>query len=220
MTQPTSPSMSLPDGTPNGNPTADSHCKRSNSEVPIDPSISQASPTYPPYSPYPPGQDMQRTYQAQHPPYMQQRPPHEQWGGYPPQHVMSGPNPHLGGPGVQAAPQTSAASRPGQVYSFVLATDAERHKRKRRRQVEIQRIYKCGWNGCTKAYGTLNHLNTHVAAKTHGTKRTSQESKEIRNEWKARKKGEEKARKAEEEQQGAATQATQAGGHCPYPDLL
>jgi hypothetical protein len=58
MAQPTSPSMSLPDGAPNGNPTANSLHKRSNSDVPIDPSISQASPTYPPYSPYPQGQDI------------------------------------------------------------------------------------------------------------------------------------------------------------------
>lgn len=33
-------------------------------------------------------------------------------------------------------------------------------------------MYKCGWNGCEKAYGTLNHLNTHVAKQSHGQKRT------------------------------------------------
>lgn len=115
MAQPTSPSKSLPDGTSNGNPTAHSTDMRSNSDVPIDPSISQASPTYPPYSPYPQGQDMQHAYQPQHPPYMQQRPPHEQWAGYPPQHGMPGPYPHPG-PGVQGPPQTSTASRTGQVW--------------------------------------------------------------------------------------------------------
>ncbi|KEF59915.1 uncharacterized protein A1O9_04763 [Exophiala aquamarina CBS 119918] len=237
MAQPTSPSMSLPDGAPNGDPTANSHHKRSNSEVPIDPSISQASPTYPPYSPYPPGQDMQHAYQAQHPPYMQQRPPHEQWGGYPPQHGMPGPYPHPGGPGVQGPPQTSAASRPGQVwnksdirsfdvietltsnhmqvYSFVPIPGAQQHKRPRRRYEEIERMYKCGWNGCEKAYGTLNHLNAHVTMQSHGTKRTPEEFKEIRKEWKARKKEEENARKAEEERQRAAAQANQVDGQAP-----
>lgn len=32
-------------------------------------------------------------------------------------------------------------------------------------------MYKCGWNGCEKAYGTLNHLNAHVTMQSHGTKR-------------------------------------------------
>lgn len=97
-------------------------------------------------------------------------------------------------------------------------------------------MYKCGWNGCEKAYGTLNHLNAHVTMQSHGSKRTPEgtssatsdaltrargqcdltsrgrtfggnvanragtEFKEIRKEWKARKKEEENARKAEEEQ--------------------
>ena len=33
-------------------------------------------------------------------------------------------------------------------------------------------MYKCGWNGCEKAYGTLNHLNAHVTMQGHGPKRT------------------------------------------------
>lgn len=62
-------------------------------------------------------------------------------------------------------------------------------------------MYKCGWNGCEKAYGTLNHLNAHVTMQSHGTKRTPEEFKEIRKEWKAKKKEEENSRKAEEERQ-------------------
>jgi hypothetical protein len=61
-------------------------------------------------------------------------------------------------------------------------------------------MYKCGWNGCEKAYGTLNHLNAHVTMQSHGQKRTPEEFKEIRKEWKQKKKEEEQARKAEEEQ--------------------
>merc|ERR1711977_673189 len=60
-------------------------------------------------------------------------------------------------------------------------------------------MYKCGWNGCEKAYGTLNHLNAHVTMQSHGQKRTPEEFKEIRKEWKARKKEEENQRKAEDE---------------------
>ena len=44
-------------------------------------------------------------------------------------------------------------------------------KRPRRRFDEIERLYACGWNGCEKAYGTLNHLNAHVAMQKHGEKR-------------------------------------------------
>ncbi len=39
-------------------------------------------------------------------------------------------------------------------------------------------MYKCGWNGCEKAYGTLNHLNAHVTMQSHGQKRTP-EGKEL-----------------------------------------
>lgn len=44
-------------------------------------------------------------------------------------------------------------------------------RRKRRKYEEIERRYHCGWNGCTKAYGTLNHLNDHVSLQGHGAKR-------------------------------------------------
>jgi len=85
------------------------------------------------------------------------------------------------------------------VYSFVPIPGAQQHKRPRRRYEEIERMYKCGWNGCEKAYGTLNHLNAHVTMQSHGSKRTPEEFKEIRKEWKAKKKEEENQRKAEEE---------------------
>jgi hypothetical protein len=44
-------------------------------------------------------------------------------------------------------------------------------KRSRRRYDEIERIYHCEYKGCDKAYGTLNHLNAHVAMQKHGEKR-------------------------------------------------
>lgn len=133
-------------------------------------------------------------------------------------------------------------------------------------------MYKCGWQGCEKAYGTLNHLNAHVTMQSHGAKRTPEgeslslsqclldrlvraaarlsralkkeadafavlegssenhrrrcrlprslwlsadilpptEFKEIRKEWKQRKKDEENARKAEEERQRTANGGSEA----------
>jgi hypothetical protein len=59
-----------------------------------------------------------------------------------------------------------------QVYSFVPIPGSQQHKRPRRRYEEIERMYKCGWQGCEKAYGTLNHLNAHVTMQSHGNKRT------------------------------------------------
>jgi len=60
MAQTSSPSLSMPDGNqPNGHEPP--HNIKSDGDVPIDPSIAQSSPTYPPphsYSPYPPQQEM------------------------------------------------------------------------------------------------------------------------------------------------------------------
>ncbi|PWN28754.1 hypothetical protein BDZ90DRAFT_209117, partial [Jaminaea rosea] len=61
-------------------------------------------------------------------------------------------------------------------------------KRPRRRHEEIDRMYRCGFEGCDKSYGTLNHLNAHVALQKHGAKRTPQEFREMRRAWRAKKK--------------------------------
>ncbi|OCL04540.1 hypothetical protein AOQ84DRAFT_115785 [Glonium stellatum] len=175
-----------------------------------NPSIAAAtSPTYPPhgqYSPYTPQHDMQ--HYPGHPatPMYGARP---EWGGQYPPHHMQYPHPASSGPPAQS--MVSPVQRPpagghplSTVYSFVPIPGAQQHKRPRRRYEEIERMYKCGWNGCEKAYGTLNHLNAHVTMQSHGAKRTPEEFKEIRKEWKAKKKEEEAARKAEEERQRAA----------------
>ncbi|KAM7197882.1 hypothetical protein V8F33_005374 [Rhypophila sp. PSN 637] len=199
---PTSPSSSQ-DGRNHQSPQQ----ARSDSDVPIDPSIAAPSPTYTvhggQYAPYapPPQADMAQHY-APHPNYPQPRP---DWSGYNQPPVT---------PGHHVFPQTPTSApqqaRPNQVYSFVPIPGAQQHKRPRRRYEEIERMYKCGWNGCEKAYGTLNHLNAHVTMQAHGQKRTPEEFKEIRKEWKARKKEEEAARKAEEERQRAAAASAQS----------
>ncbi|KAK8253775.1 transcriptional regulator [Phyllosticta capitalensis] len=217
MAQATSPSLPLSDGTAATN-NDHAQSNKSDPDVPIDPSIAAAtSPTYPPhsqYSPYPPEHHIPQ-YGA-HPgtPVYATRP---DWTQYPhmyPHGVSSGPPaPSMVSP-VQRPPGVSAKRRASNcsvlttkqgghplstVYSFVPIPGAQQHKRPRRRYEEIERMYKCGWNGCEKAYGTLNHLNAHVTMQSHGQKRTPEEFKEIRKEWKAKKKEEEAQRKAEEE---------------------
>ncbi|CZT42398.1 uncharacterized protein RSE6_02292 [Rhynchosporium secalis] len=73
---------------------------------------------------------------------------------------------------------------PTQVCPSVPIDGIQRRRRPRRRNID--RIYLCGWNGCDKGYGTLNHLNTHVCQQSHGAKRLSKEFKQIREEWKHR----------------------------------
>lgn len=57
-------------------------------------------------------------------------------------------------------------------YSFVSLPGNAVRKRPRRRYDEIERLYQCSWPECTKAYGTLNHLNAHVMMQKHGVKRS------------------------------------------------
>ncbi|KAA8650586.1 putative C2H2 transcription factor (Con7) [Aspergillus tanneri] len=214
MAQATSPSMTtLHDGQHNDHRNHHTNVK-SDADVPIDPSIAASSPTYPPpYSPYQPqGHDMAQ-YQGHPPPPPPQMYTRPEWShGYGQhQHGLPGPYSTPATTVGPASPAATAGPRPGQVYSFVPIPGAQQHKRPRRRYEEIERMYKCGWNGCEKAYGTLNHLNAHVTMQSHGAKRTPEEFKEIRKEWKARKKEEEAQRKAaEERERAAAAQAAQA----------
>ena len=50
-------------------------------------------------------------------------------------------------------------------------SDVEPRRRKRRRWDEIDRKYACNFEGCTRAYGSLSHLNDHVSLQNHGPKR-------------------------------------------------
>ncbi|THV75502.1 hypothetical protein D6D23_02665 [Aureobasidium pullulans] len=177
---------------------------RSDSAIAIDPTIAAQNPQYPQqhaYSPYPPQHEMHQ-YPGQ--PGAPMYAPRPEWGAYHAQPMHYAPVSAAGGPpGMAAAvPRPPHGGHPmSTVYSFVPIPGAQQHKRPRRRYEEIERMYKCGWNGCEKAYGTLNHLNAHVTMQSHGAKRTPEEFKEIRKEWKAKKKEEENARKQEEERQ-------------------
>jgi len=75
-------------------------------------------------------------------------------------------------------------------YSFVSLPGNAVRKRPRRRYDEIERLYQCSWPNCTKRYGTLNHLNAHVVMQRHGNKRSPNEFKELRKQWRKAKKDE------------------------------
>jgi hypothetical protein len=84
------------------------------------------------------------------------------------------------------------------VFSFVSLPGVNTKKRPRRKFDEIERHYQCNWQGCTKSYGTLNHLNAHVSMQKHGAKRIPSEFKELRKQWR-RQKREEAAKRAAED---------------------
>lgn len=102
-----------------------------------------------------------------------------------------GPSP----PGsAHSAPDDAADSR--RQYSFVALPGNTIKKRPRRRYDEIERLYQCSWKDCSKAYGTLNHLNAHVTMQKHGPKRSPAEFKEMRKKWRQQKKEAEAASNA------------------------
>lgn len=82
------------------------------------------------------------------------------------------------------------------VYSLLCedAPPPPKRKRQRRKRDEIERVYKCNFGSCTKAYGTLNHLNAHVATQIHGEKRKPEEFKELRAMYRQQKKLEQEYR--------------------------
>ncbi|KAI9321872.1 hypothetical protein BX666DRAFT_1906484 [Dichotomocladium elegans] len=59
------------------------------------------------------------------------------------------------------------------VFSFVPIPGVNHKKRPRRKYHEVERLYHCSYPGCTKAYGTLNHLNAHVSMQNHVSNSTS-----------------------------------------------
>ncbi|KAG0146083.1 hypothetical protein CROQUDRAFT_536477 [Cronartium quercuum f. sp. fusiforme G11] len=110
---------------------------------------------------------------------------------------LTNPSPVYGSypPPIGSHPLGSTGISSDRMYNFSTLPVVPR-KRARRRYDEIERLYSCSYPGCTKAYGTLNHLNAHITMQKHGPKRLPQEFKEIRKEWRARKKAEAEARSA------------------------
>lgn len=108
--------------------------------------------------------------------------PHSQGshGQYPPYSRTHSRNVSSSRPSTSAT-TTTTQSYPPSSFPFIPAqpprvtpeTAEGEPRRKRRKYEEIERRYLCGWNGCQKAYGTLNHLNDHVSLQGHGPKRRS-----------------------------------------------
>ncbi|KAI8340679.1 hypothetical protein BC941DRAFT_347844 [Chlamydoabsidia padenii] len=73
------------------------------------------------------------------------------------------------------------------VFSFVSLPGVNQKKRPRRKYHEVERLYHCNYMGCSKSYGTLNHLNAHVQMQDHGPKRHPSEFKELRKMWRKQK---------------------------------
>lgn len=55
----------------------------------------------------------------------------------------------------------------------------QKSRRFRRRYYQIYRKYSCLFPGCTKSYGLLNHLNTHIVTKKHGLRKSKADFKHI-----------------------------------------
>ncbi|WWC63968.1 uncharacterized protein I303_106574 [Kwoniella dejecticola CBS 10117] len=95
-----------------------------------------------------------------------------------------------GGPANIRSSYMPPGGKPGEManeLTFVQLGGPAPKKRPRRRYDEIERLYACGWNGCEKSYGTLNHLNAHVAMQKHGEKRLPSEFKDMRKAWRKKK---------------------------------
>ncbi|KAH7101522.1 hypothetical protein BKA62DRAFT_618745, partial [Auriculariales sp. MPI-PUGE-AT-0066] len=86
--------------------------------------------------------------------------------------------------------QHTPTQAPQKTYSFIPLQGNAVRKRPRRRYDEIERLYSCSWHGCNKSYGTLNHLNAHVTMQRHGDKRSPNEFKDMRKQWRKQKKDE------------------------------
>lgn len=183
--------------------TAQYHIKKTEPDPCKDPSVPASGPQYaqPPnqqyahYSPHPTHQMSEAYPTPSHPGW---RPEWAPPTGYTP-HQMNAPYSPHGSPATSVTslspggtpvnrnvkqagnrkrhPDQTTQHPLSQVYSFVPIPGAQQHKRPRRRYEEIERMYKCGWNGCEKAYGTLNHLNAHVTMQSHGIKRTPEGKK-------------------------------------------
>ncbi|KAJ1307012.1 hypothetical protein OPQ81_007992 [Rhizoctonia solani] len=96
-----------------------------------------------------------------------------------------------------------SGNNPGQrTYAFVSLAGSTIRKRPRRRYDEIERLYSCSFEDCTKAYGTLNHLNAHVTMQKHGPKRNPSEFKELRKLWRTQKKAEQVANRPRGKRRG------------------
>ncbi|ORX57606.1 hypothetical protein DM01DRAFT_1382122 [Hesseltinella vesiculosa] len=168
------PSMHPPTTPPNPNPSI----------LPPSSNDSVASLVYSNSSSFIPPQQP-RLYQPQHqhlssPPTTLDFHPHQ---------AVAGPSTPTPTVVSNVPPQHHSHQPPAQkVFSFVSLPGNNQKKRPRRKYDEVDRLYHCNFLGCSKSYGTLNHLNAHICMQNHGPKRHPSEFKELRKMWRKQKK--------------------------------
>lgn len=102
-----------------------------------------------------------------------------QMAAYPPQPYMAH-YPYMpvsGVPGVPVAPMEPVEY--AYAHSGVSQAPVQKSRRFRRRYYQIYRKYSCLFPGCTKSYGLLNHLNTHIVTKKHGLRKSKADFKHV-----------------------------------------
>ena len=138
-----------------------------------------------PHNRYPIAANPSAASPSQGQPYPYSQPPHSASSNTPPSapHDYSVASRHSRGYSAGSRPATSLGSRPTghraprtdetDIVFLPASTesDVEPRRRKRRRWDEIDRKYACNFEGCTRAYGSLSHLNDHVSLQNHGPKR-------------------------------------------------
>ncbi|KAK7686285.1 hypothetical protein QCA50_010509 [Cerrena zonata] len=119
--------------------------------------------------------------------------------------------------------EKDADGKDKKTYSFVSLPGNAVKKRPRRRYDEIDRLYQCNFPNCSKAYGTLNHLNAHVTMQKHGQKRSPAEFKELRKQWRQQKKEADEAERQREREQrhmnAYALQHNTSSHHLSHPHI-
>ncbi|EJD41129.1 hypothetical protein AURDEDRAFT_69089 [Auricularia subglabra TFB-10046 SS5] len=115
--------------------------------------------------------------------------------------------------GYHSTPSPPPQGQQQKTFAFIALPGNAVRKRPRRRYDEIERLYPCNWPNCNKSYGTLNHLNAHVTMQRHGEKRSPNEFKEMRKQWRKQKK--EEAALAAMQMQHASLAGAHGGGITP-----
>ncbi|SNX84102.1 uncharacterized protein MEPE_02810 [Melanopsichium pennsylvanicum] len=87
---------------------------------------------------------------------------------------------------TQALNEQLDVSGSGNGWGSTRSNDVIRRIRRRRKSEEVERKYRCDFDGCDKAYGTLNHLNTHRATNEHGPRLNAVGYRRAHEEWKSR----------------------------------
>ncbi|OBZ74052.1 hypothetical protein A0H81_06160 [Grifola frondosa] len=133
-------------------------------------------------------------------------------------HAVPADHPAQAPPKGARTPAGAGRTNSSKTYSFV-SLPGNAVKKRPRRYDEIERLYQCSWPNCTKAYGTLNHLNAHVQMQRHGAKRSPGEFKELRKQWRQAKKEADEAER-EREREAHALAAMHHHHHLPHAHEL